>query len=258
MEMRSLELQITSIPEWDAEDEMVGVLADETPVKANEAESKEMLNSIRLQLPRVEDILQVKLLRYAEQRKTPLKLAIPPDSKNYDFYLMELPLNIMMINQRLARLRLRLDLEALGQRSEQVVAYDLFPNDTSDTRTIMSGEVQLDVSKALKYILTASGAGAAATPLAECFGLKLDLPFKWTSTYATVQTSDRMSNPVEWYVTDDSIQNGFTGHVIIRAPKHSTVNVAARLTCEVRRGGVFGRIRKAQYKSDSYTYSLKG
>ncbi|KKG06147.1 hypothetical protein [Methanosarcina mazei] len=250
-----LQLQPTSILEWDAEDEVAGVLAYETLVKASDTESKEMLDAMRLELPRVID--HVKLLKYAKERQTPLDLAISSDRERYDFYLIELPLNILVPNQRLVRLRLQLELEASGQKTEQVIAYDLFPNDQIDLKEIMTGEVNLDVSKALGFCLVATGAGAALAPLTEVFGLKLTLPFKWTSQYTRVQTSDRMSNPVEWYVTDNSIQNGFTGHVIIRAPKRSPIQVAATLVGEVRRAGLQGKVLKAQYVSETRIYALK-
>ena len=255
MEMTQLELEPTSVPEWDAEDELSSVLIGETLVKADNKQSKENLNKMRLELPKVID--QVKLLQYAKERQTPLALAIPPDSKNYDFYLIEIPLNILVIDRRLVRLRLTLNILTAGQNSEPAVAYDLFPNDQSDLKTIMTGGATLDVSKALRYILAATGTGEAAAPIAECFGLKLDLPFKWTSEQALVQTSDRLSNPVDWYVTDGSIQNGFTAHAIIRAPKGCQVSVDSMLECEIRRTGLLGKILKAQYKSHPHTYSLK-
>ena len=258
METIRLELHPTSIPEWDAEDEIASVLdGTERLVKASDTECIEMLDSMRLELPRLEYLEQIKLLEYAQQRHPPLELTIPPDSEHYDFYLIGLPITILAPQQRLCRLRMRLELRTSGQITEPPVAYDLFPNDQTDLKTIMTGEVKLDVSKALKYILVASGAGMAL-PVAEAFGLKLTLPFKWTSAYARVQTSDRMSNPVEWYVTDDSIQNGFTGRVIIRTPKSSQVTVDASFTCEVRRAGLVGRILKAQYVSDSHSYKIKG
>lgn len=250
-----LKLRPTSIPEWDAEDEMAGVLSDETLVKASDTESKEMLNAMRLELPK--EIKQVKLLQYAQDRQTPLGQAISPDNKHYDFYLIELPLSILVPNQRLVRLRLQLELEAKRQKTEQVLAYDLFPNDQTDLKEIMTGEINLDVSKALGFCLVATGAGAALAPLTEAFGLKLTLPFKWASQYTRVQTSDRMSNPVEWYVTDNAIQNGFTGHAIIRAPKQSLVQATATLFGEVRRAGLLGKVLKAQYVSDTHTYTLK-
>lgn len=255
METTPLQLWPTSIPEWDAEDEMAGVLTDENLVKASDTESKEMLDAMQLKLPIL--IEQIKLIQYAQERKTPLGLAISPDSEHCDFYLIELPLSILVPKQRLVRLRLQLELKASGQKTEQVVAYDLFPNDQTDLKEIMTGEVNLDVSKALKFFLVTTGAGAALAPLTEVFGLKLALPLKWASQYPRVQTSDRMSNPVKWDVTDNSIQNGFTGYVIIQAPEHSLVQVAATLWGEVRRAGLLGKVLKAQYMSDTRTYTLK-
>lgn len=248
METTSLELHPTSIPEWDAEDEMTSVLARERLVKASDAESREMLERTRLDLPLA--INWKELLQFAEHRQTPLALTIPPDSSRYSFYLIDLPLNIMVINQHLARLRLRLDLEAPGVNADQLAAYDLFPRDESDTKTILTGEISLDVSKSLEFL-------TMKAPLTGGFGFKLALPFKWTTTHPRVQTSDRMSNPVEWYVTDESIENGFTSHVIIRAPRTATVTVDATLVCDVRRAGLLGRILKAHFETISRRYTLK-
>ena len=256
MQTIPLELEPTSILEWDAEDEVAGVLAGELEKASNE-EAREMLKHMQLDLPK--DIIWTELHEYAEHRKTPLELVIPPDSKHYAFYQIELPLNILVTGkQRVVRLNLNLDLGAREKRPEQqILAYDLFPTDQSDLKTIMTGEANLDVSKALKYILTMTGAGTVVAPLAECFGFKLALPFKWTSMHARVRTSDRMSNPVIWHVTDESIQNGFTGHIIIRAPKRSIVNITATLACELRKAGLLGRILKAQYVSKSRVFTLK-
>ena len=66
-----------------------------------------------------------------------------------------------------------------------------------------------------------------------------------------------MSNPVEWYVRDDSIQHGFSGHAIVRAPEDAQVEVQARILCELRASGLFGRVKKARFQSDARTYSLR-
>jgi hypothetical protein len=248
MKMAPLALRPTAVPEWDAEDEVASVLAYSALAKASDAESKEMLDALRLEFPNVENIESVKLRQYARQRQTPLELNLPPDDEHYDFYLIELPLNILAPKQRLTRLRVRLDLGADGQKSGKVAAYDLFPHDQTDLKTIATGEVSLDISNALKFI------PAVGTVLTEVFGFKLSMPIKWTSTSITMHTSDRMSNPVEWYIIDNSIQNGFTGYLIIRAPKNSKVNIVAGLTCEVRKPGPFGKFLKAQYVTDSRTY----
>lgn len=254
MEKTTLSFQPTVIPEWEAEDEMSGVLSQNL-VKAGEKECKEMLDAMRFELPNVMDLNHVKLLQYAQDRQTPLELVIPPDSRNFDFYLIELPLNILVPQQRVTRLRMMLNLEATGRQPGETVAYDLFPNDQTELKTLMTGEVTLDVSKTLKYILSSVGAGTAA-PLTEAFGFKLNAPFKWTSTFTKVQTSDRMSNPVEWYITDSSIQNGFTGHVIIRAPKDSQVSVAAKIVCELRKKSIVGFFTK-HFISDTQIYPLR-
>lgn len=66
-----------------------------------------------------------------------------------------------------------------------------------------------------------------------------------------------MSNPLEWYVKDDSIEHGFTGSVIVRAPKRAKVTVDAKLVCEVRKSGVLGWILAARFESRTRAYPVK-
>ncbi len=255
MEKSSLELQPASIPEWDAEDAFAGVLAGETLVKADEAQAREMLGGITLDLP--QQLAQTELVAYAAQRQTPLG-QIPADSARYDFHLVEAPLNILIADGlRLVRLRLRLGLHADGAAPEGAVAYDLYPKDESHQATILSGGVHLDVSKALKFVLAAIPATGPAAPLADYLGFKLDLPFQWTSTYAQVQATGQGSDSLEWEVTDKAIQNGFTAGVIIQSPKGSAVRVTAALACELRRAGLLGHILKAQYEMRQRDFPLQ-
>jgi len=256
MTMEPLQLIPVTIPEWDDNDEMENVLSSEVLEKADEAECRKMLDAVRLEFPNVDDLPHVKLLEFAQQYKTPLELDLPPDIERYDFHLVELPLNILTPNHRLTRLRIKLDFGVHNQQSAKAVAYDLFPKDQSDVKEIMNGGVKLDLSKALKFMLHAVGAGSAS-PLTDALEIKLDIPLKWRSAYTTIQTTDRLSNPVEWNITDNAIANGFTGYVIIQAPKDAEVSISAELNCELRKTGVLGKILKAQYRTDLHTYLLR-
>ena len=149
------------------------------------------------------------------------------------------------MNKILVRLRLGLDLQADGKKLEEVVAYDVFPKTEKEVKEIMSGKATLDVSKALKYItkLAAVISPLTAIPaevIGESFGFELNCPFQWTSEIVKLQASGPMSNPVQWDIDDSAIQNGFTGHIILRAPKSSNVHIAAKLAYELRSRGPIG------------------
>ena len=58
-----------------------------------------------------------------------------------------------------------------------------------------------------------------------------------------IATSDRNSNPAEWYVTDEEIANGFVAYLIVRAPKAAGVRVRAALAGELRRQGPLGLLK---------------
>lgn len=241
-----LRIRPAAVPEWEAEDMLAGRLGADT-VSATGEQAEEMLKALDLKLPGAID--QTELRGYAAKRPTPLALDLPADNAQYDFYLAEVPLSLLVPEeQRLVRLRLKLSLQAGTAGDSPPVAYDLFPTDRVDDVPHSAGEVSLDVSKALTFL--------RATPLADALGFKLALPLKWTSHHVRVRTTNRMSNPVEWYVTDQAIQNGFTGYLIVRAPKGTAVTLEAEVAFELRKPGPLGRILKARYVSDSHRYAF--
>ncbi len=256
MDSIRLRLEPTSVPEWDAEDALAGVLGGEQPAQAGQAQLQEELDKAVIELPR--SLNPRPLTRHEPREESPLAATAGPDTVRHDFYLIEIPLTIITPGeQRLERLRLTLHLEAEGQRPEDVVAYDLFPRTQADVKTLMSGEASLDVSEALQLALKLSGpAGAAASPALKCLGLKLSLPFKWTSTKITLQSSGPMSNPVQWYVTDQAMQNGFSATAIVRAPKRSSVSAAATLVGELWSKSAWGLLKVPFRHQQAMRYAI--
>src|ERR1017187_7045952 len=235
----------TSVPEWDHEDEASSVLGGPELHKASDDEAQRMLDQMTLELPAALD--WVELVHYAQQHRIVGGLQIPPDSAHCSFYVFEAPLSIILTGgQRHVRLRLNLDLRAQNPERGEVVAYDVFPPSDVDVKELASGELNLDISKALQFVLTASGA-AAATPALQCLGFKLNLPFRWNTLAVKLQSSGRMSSRVAWYVTDASIQKGFAPAAILRAPRGTQVIVDATLAGELRAAGLAGWILKTQF-----------
>jgi hypothetical protein len=255
MDTFRLKLEPTTVPEWDAEDELAGVLGDAFAAP-DQAEIEAALDKVTLELP--QSLNPRELLRYRSKQKTPLGVDSATDPARYDYYLIEVPLTMIVPRgQRLTRLRLRLDLQAEGMSPSDVVAHDLFPRTESDVETIFSGKASLDVSKALQFALLVSGpAGAAASPALGCLGLELALPFKWTSRTVTVQSSGPQANPVEWYVTDRAMENGFTATAIVRAPKHAKVAAVARLDGELVATGALGLFKAPFRWTRSHPYAI--
>lgn len=240
-----IELAPTSVAEWDEEDEASAVFGEELQ-QANEAEARAMLDQLVLELPAALDWKE--LVRYAKEHHATGGLSIPPDSRNYAFYVLEAPVTIILPHdQNLVRLRLVLELRGDPADGGQVLAYDVFPPTEVDVEQVAAGEVTLDVSKALQFVLTTVGAAKAA-PAAEALGLKLNLPFKWSTTTVKLQSSARMATRAQWYVTDASIRSGFAPCAILRAPRGAVVTVTATMTGEVRARGPRGWF-KAQFVS---------
>jgi hypothetical protein len=81
------------------------------------------------------------------------------------------------------------------------VTYDLFPRKQSTVVDQHLEDLTTDVAKALKFMAPVVG---------DVLGLKPNIPIRWHTEGAQIRTSDRMSNPPEWYVTDAAINEGFT------------------------------------------------
>ena len=85
--MSKLKFEPTTIKEWNDEREAFGVLAGDEA--SSEDEAKTWLNEMQVDLP--QQLNYIELLKYAEEHNTPLGLNIPPDNKNYDYYLIQVP-----------------------------------------------------------------------------------------------------------------------------------------------------------------------
>ena len=244
----------TSVPDWDKEDEASAVLGGEELIKADDTQTKAMLEEITLELPAA--LYWAELARYAQQHHTLGGLLISPDSKRFSYYVIETPLTIILPdNQRLVRLRLMLDLHAEHGKPEDALAYDVFPPTEVDINKLATGEVNLDISKALQFVLTSVGAARVA-PVADSLGFKLNLTFQWTTTSVKLQSSGKMSSRVQWYVSDDSIQKGFAAAAILRAPKGTTVTVDATMAGELRFRGPRGWFKSQFASPQSHKYVL--
>ncbi len=243
-----LELKPAEVPEWEEEDFSAAVLAEDLRF-ANVSEASEMLDELSFRLPA--DIASQELVEFAKQKKTPLDVSIIADTSRFAFYLVMIPLNIVVPpHQRLVRLRLILNMRS-DQANQPLVAWDMFPTDRVEQLDVKVGEFSLDISKALGFIFS-----APASSISELLGLKLQFPLGWKSTTAVIDASGPMSNPAEWYINDASITSSFIGYAIIRAPRGVPVTVTADLLGEVRRSHPLGWLLKARFQAMRRTYTI--
>jgi len=247
-------LVLSPNPEWDAEDEIRGVLSVDAPEAADPEEAERIFRQSTIKLPDALD--WVELVSYARKRAFDA-VALPEHVDEYSFFSAEVPITaIVQNNQRLERLRLDLEFRIDGVRTNQVVAFDLFPTNETDIHEIMSGEATIDIGDGLRYLLMATPAAPLANAL-KCLKLNISIPFKWTSETATVESSSRMTNPTMWYVRDEAIRQGFSPSVVIRAPKQGKLTVRATLSGDLRQRGLLGKMVKAQFKSfEPRTYEI--
>jgi len=238
-------LVLSPNPEWDAEDEISGVLSVDAPVSADPEEAERIFKQSTIKLPDALDWTE--LVTYVRKRSFDA-VALPEHADEYEFFSVEVPITaILPDNQRLERLRLELEFRIDGARTDKAVAFDLFPTSQTDVHEIMSGEAKIDIGEGLRYLLLATPAAVLANA-AKCLKLDISIPFKWTSETATVQSSNRMTNPTIWYVRDEAIQQGFSPSVVIRVPKQSKLTVHASMSGDLRQRGLLGKMVKAQFK----------
>jgi hypothetical protein len=246
METLRAALEPTFSAEWAAEDEVSGVLAEDTATQADEDSARGMLDELTINLPLALDWTE--LVQYVRNKETLSAFQIPPDTVNFNYYAVEVPLTLIVPpDQQLVRIRLTLNLAAMDPTAP-AVAYDLFPTSHVDVKTILSGNANLDIAEGLHFVLIASGVPEPLASVSKFLGLKLNLPFQWTARYATIQSSARMSNPVVWSVTDDAIAGGLTASVIVRVPKGQALKISATLLGELRRK-VFGVFSKTHFRT---------
>jgi len=256
MESSPLSLEPTQVPEWDAEDLLDADLSEDTSA-ASEIQAREIFDKVILTLPPL--LSSQELLAYAAAHDTPLMESVSANAALFDFHLTELPLNILIPDDR-KLVRLRLSLEAVpvdspadspagSGQAKPAVAYDLFPRDTWGDRQHNIGELSLDISKALMFV--------SPPPLAEALGLKLSLPLRWKTRYVSVRTSDRLSNPLEWYVRDEQITHGFTGYTIWQVPRAIGLRIDATLWGELRSSRLFGKRLKAAFRTATRSYFIE-
>jgi len=232
IEFEKVELVPKRIQEWEDEDLMAGTAAHGLE-EADPDQAKEMLNEMTLELP--VEILQTELVSYSKSLRTPLKLEIPPQG-DLNYFLIGIPLSFVLTDKvRMVRLNLELDL----MPKKDVVAYDIFPDNKVQVKDILSGDFSVDIAKALTFVTKA--------PIGDILNLKLEKPFNWTSQSIRIQCSGKMSNIVRWWVVAESMQNGFTGYVIMKAPKREAPRIKAILAVELRKAGMFGHLLKKSY-----------
>jgi hypothetical protein len=241
---RVIQFESAEVADWEAEDQLAGRLAALVDV-ADPVQAEAMLKEVRLEIPDVID--HTELTRFSAQRGTPLAESLAPDIERFDYHLVEFPLTILVPDGTVQLVRLRVRLEIDAGPAAPAVAYDLFPRDDWSVVTHDVGQLSVDVAKALTFV---------CPPLGDALGLKLSVPVRWTSTSVRIRTSDRLSNPVEWYVTDRSINQGFTAYLIARAQKGANVRLRATVLCQLRQPGLVGRLAKGSYRSAEQTYDL--
>jgi hypothetical protein len=242
-EFEKVELVPKRIQEWEDEDLMAGTAAHGLEW-ADSDQGKEMLNEMTLELP--VEILQTELVSYNRSLQTPLKLDIPPQG-DLNYFLIGVPLSFVLTDKiRMVRLNLELDL----MPKKEVVAYDIYPDNEVQVKEILSGDFSVDIAKALTFVTKA--------PVGDVLNLKLEKPFNWKSQSIRIQCSGKLGNIVRWYVVAESMQNGFTGYVILKAPKGDEPRIKAIMAVELRKAGMFGHVLKTSYgPPKAKTYYIK-
>ena len=252
-----LELQPAHVAEWDAEDKSESRLGQTEVEWIDASEMPALMSGVQMSLPA--DIDYHELAEYAAKQPTPLNLDLPLNTKDFSYFLVSLPLSILVPQpRRLCRLKIVLELKPVaGQKpaskkpTRPVVIYDLYPGEKVEEREINLGTMSVDVTKALMFINPVAGAAVS-----NCLGLKLDIPVKWKSALTVIQATGRMNTQALWDVTDKNIEHGFNVYVIVRVPKGIDVEVSAQLSFELRQPGLVGFWKKAHLKAAPQSYLL--
>jgi len=235
------------IPEWEAEVALTGCLGTRL-MKSAPPPVEEFFRAVDICLP--QEIEQRFLTGFDKNQNTPLQVPLLADSGAYDYYLIEVPVTILVPEDRsLIWFGLALELKASFADGAEAKAlpYSLFPTTEWKEKDWDMGEMSLDTAKALKALVP------GLDKIADALSFKIKFPVQWKSRRPMIQSTNRLHNPAKWIVKDEAIQNGFNAYAVIQAPKDSTVRVEACLQAVIKKDGLFAPTETVPASRLSYT-----
>jgi len=221
------------IPEWNADAALTGRLGVPS-VKAAPLPVEDIFSAVDISLP--QEIEQRFLSGFDKNQNTPLEVPLFADSGAYDYYLIEVPVTILVPEDRsLVWFGLALDLKASAPdgSAAKALPYSLFPTTEWKEKDWDMGEMSLDTAKALKTLVP------GLDKVADALSFKIKFPVQWKTRRPMIQSTNRLRNPAKWIVKDEAIQNGFNAYAVVQASKDSTVTVEACLQAVVKKDGLF-------------------
>lgn len=247
MPLVRMNLQPAPVLDWETEIAFASRLGEER-AKADDVQARTFFDEVDISLP--QDIQQRFLSQYAVSQPTPFSEALLSDITKFDYYLLEVPITIVVPEDRsLVCLGLSLDMQSSPQQDPPVLVlpYSLFPTTGFKEKDWDIGELSLDTAKALSALIPGSGAFANALKF------EIKFPLKWKTLHWTIQSSNQLRNPAKWVLKDEAIQNGFNAYTVVRAPIGVTVKVEANLQAVIKKGRLFAT---AETKQDRLVYTL--
>ncbi|KUG20375.1 hypothetical protein ASZ90_009885 [hydrocarbon metagenome] len=182
-----------------------------------------MLEEVYFSLPGRINALE--LVNFAHVQETPFKINLSPDALKFDYYLVKIPVNILLPETtKIEVLAMKAEIISMGEINREIIAYDIFPKDTPRTREIAKGNLKIGISDVLTFV-----PHPAIQPLSKCLDCNIEFPIKWESKSYEIETSDTGSNPVYWRVNDEFIAGCFEAYCIIQAPKGIPVSLRVNL-----------------------------
>jgi hypothetical protein len=159
---------------------------------------------------------RVDLVKLAEEggQKLPPQLSSTLDE--YDYYNIEMGLNIILSQgYNLTELRFKTEIYGDDNLSDNVIAYDIFPDDQVKRVTIVEGEISLGVTELFNLVPAPVG-----TILANLLKVKLNpWKFSWGYDKIEIQSSEGLTYSPEWLLRYENIYRGFNPTLIIKKKK---------------------------------------
>lgn len=231
------QFQVTDVPQEWLDLEAASSTLRTQIMDPDDEQRDRLLDALRLELPEEPTWTDM------QHSRSGTKWTLPPENREHDFYVAQLPLALIVSSKYyLTKLAVRLTLDTAAD-AEGALCRDLCPSNELLSKSVFEGGLDLDVTKALGFVLTATGV-AGASGVADGLGLKLKMPFKWTSASLTVQGQGRNTHYVDWLVTDKGIPDGeFAPCVLIQTPRGQRPAITAEMHCELRFSGPRGWFR---------------
>lgn len=186
--------------------------ADASPAPVTADFSDDLKNDLKK--PRIETAPAARVWQIAADQPD-LATAIKATLSTYDYYMVELGLNVLAGEAKIPELEFHIDLVSDSEDRTDAVAYDLMPKDETKEVIKVSGAISIGLSKLLTFV-----GGPLGQALADVIDIGLGpISFSWDWKKYTIDASGPLNYDMRWRLYGTDIVQDFNPFILLRKRK---------------------------------------